>query len=378
MTKPIPVFRPWYGEEELEALREPIMSGWIGLGPKVEEFEEKFAEYVGAKYAVATNSGTAALHLACSVIGLKPGDDVIVPAISFISTALAPTYRGCHVTFADVFYGTLNMNYLDLMKRINPNTRAIIPVHFGGHPCAMDTIKEIAGDIPIIEDAAHACGANYKGKKIGSCSHSLMACFSFHAVKNLATGDGGMITTNDASIARKLKSLRWCGIYLSTWERSKSGTHSWYYKIKDIGYKAHMNDLAAALGLVQLAKLDRGNTRRREIASEYTRVFGGLPFLFTPPRLDYGQSSYHNYVVKVFMGSRDELHEHLRERGISSSVHYPPMNEHPIFADERAKPTGMASEVSKKILTLPMYPGMSDGDVERVIRGVEEYGEQFY
>ena len=202
----IQVFKPSLGDEELEALRDIFASGWIGLGPKTAEFEKRFAEYVGAKHAVAVNSATAALHLACLALGVGPGDEVLVPAITFISTAHAPSYCGATVVFVDVDPQTLIMDVADLKRKITPRTKAIIPVHFGGHAAPMEQIWEIAEThkLLVIEDAAHACGTEYKGKKVGGLDRSHATCFSFHAVKNLATGDGGMITFSRDDLVRKL------------------------------------------------------------------------------------------------------------------------------------------------------------------------------
>jgi len=320
----IPVFKPCYGEEELEALREPLKSGWVGLGPKTKEFEEKFSEYIGVKYAIGTNSATAALHLAMKVMDVE-GGEVITTPMTFISTNHAILYNNAEPVFCDIEADTLNINANKIEPLITKRTKAIVVVHYGGYPCDMEKILSIGRKygLKIIEDAAHGCGGIWNGRKLGSIGD--IGCFSFHAVKNLATGEGGMITTNETEINEKLRRLRWMGITKDTFTRSDDTKYSWYYDVVDVGYKYHLSDIAAAIGLVQLAKLDSLNKRREEIVQTYNKSFGDVDWIETPVKKFYMEKpAYHNYVIKC--DSRDELNAYLKEKGIASSVHYIPNN----------------------------------------------------
>ena len=379
----IPLFKPSFGDEELEALREPFQTGWIGLGPKTAEFEQKFAQYVGAKHAVALNSATAALHLSLLAFDIKPGDEILVPPLTFISTVHAVLYCGATPVFVDICPDTLCIDVEDLKRKITPRSKAVMPVHYGGHPCEMDEIMAIAQEhhLLIIEDAAHACGAEYKGHKIGSIGDT--TCFSFHAVKNLATGDGGMITTNRLEIIRKLKRLRWVGIDKSTWERTeevavesaagirKYASYGWYYEIHDLGFKFHMNDIAAAIGLVQLEKLDKTNAMRREICERYTRGLRDVPWLETPIEHEYVRSAHHNYVIKT--PYRDELNLYLRDKEIASGVHYMPAHLHPFYRSRVTAEVPVAEKEWKYILTIPLFPDLTDDQVDYIIETIRAF-----
>ncbi len=366
----IPVFKPCYGQEELEALKEPFKTGWIGLGPKTKEFEEKFARYIGVKYAVATNSCTASLHLAMNVMGIE-GYEVISTPMTFVSTNHAILYNKGIPIFSDIYPDTLNINPDEIKKLITSGTKAIVAVHYGGHPCDMDVINEIAGEnnLIVIEDAAHGCGGEYKGRKIGSLGD--IACFSFHAVKNLATADGGMITTDNPEVYSKLLKLRWLGISKDTWAREdKDNKYSWYYNVEEIGFKYHMNDITAVLGLVQLKKLDKMNDRRREISEKYNKGFADLDWIETPTVKSYAKSSCHNYVIKV--EDRDKLNGYLQERGISTGVHYIPNNHYQMYKSCRGQ-TPVCEDVWKKLLTLPLFPDLKDSEVNMIIEEVRSF-----
>ena len=268
--KAIPVLKPCIGQEEIDAVSEVMRSGWLGLGPKTEQFEKLFSEYVGSRYTVALNSGTAALHMAMDALGIGPGDEVIVPSITFISTVHAVRYVGASPVFADVEPDTMNLDVKDVERKLSPNTKAVIAVHLAGHPCDLDALHELAAlhGIHVVEDAAHACGAEYKGRRIGSISE--LTCFSFHAVKNMTTGEGGAITCDNDWIARKCKEKRWVGISRDTWMRSShERVYAWQYYVEEVGFKYHMSDLQAAIGIVQLSKLGALNAKRREIADRY-------------------------------------------------------------------------------------------------------------
>jgi len=373
----IPLFRPSVGEEELKALEEVIKSHWIGLGPKTEEFEKRFAEYVDARNAIGTNSGTAALHLALKAFDVGPGDEVIVPSLTFISCAHVVLYCKAKPVFVDVCEDTLTMSVEDLRRKITKRTKAIIPVHYGGHSCNMNPILEMAEerDFAVIDDAAHACGAEYKRKKIGAFGDA--TCFSFHAVKNLTTGEGGMITTNRRDIVEKLRKLRWLGISKGTWDRysprqekTTGSTLRWYYEVEDLGYKYHMNDLQATIGIVQLRKLDRLNNRRRDIAEYYKEQLSDLDWIENPVEKEYARNVYHLYVIKA--ENRDEFTFYMAENNITTSVHYIPIHLHPFYRKYKAD-VPATERVWRKLVTLPMFPDLSDSDLKRIVDATKRF-----
>jgi perosamine synthetase len=371
----IPVFKPSFGEEELEALREPFKTGWIGLGPKTREFEKRFAEYIGTRFAVALNSGTAALHLALKVLNIE-GMEVITTPMTFISTNHAILYNGGIPVFVDIEPDTLNINPTEIEKNITPKTKVLLVVHYGGHACDMDSILEIAKEknISVVEDTAHGCGGEYKGQKLGSLGD--FGCFSFHAVKNMSTGEGGMITTDDPELYRRLLKLRWMGISKDTWSREeKDEKYSWYYNVDEVGFKYHMNDIPAAIGLVQLKKLEKMNLRRKEITERYDEGLKSLKWLEIPVIRSYAKPSHHNYVIKV--EKRDQLNIYLQEKGISTGVHYIPNNQYEMYRSFRGD-TPISDFVWKKLLTLPLFPDLKDEEVDFIIREIKEFGEREY
>lgn len=380
MNKVLPVFRPSMGRQEIEAVGKVINSGWIGLGPKTEEFEKKFASFTESKYAIALNSATAALHLAMLALGIGKDDEVLVPSLTFVSTAHAVLYVGAKPVFVDVDEVTLCMDPKDLERKITRKSKAIIPVHFGGHPVDLDKIHDIAKkySLKVVEDASHACGSQYKGKMIGGLSD--LTCFSFHAVKNLATGDGGMVTTNNKKLAEVIKRLRWVGINKETWEReelvSQKGyrQYGWYYEVTDLGYKYHMNDLTAAIGLVQLDKLPKANRKRSQLAKRYDEKLSRYKWLKIPVVLPWAESSRHNYVIKT--KHRDRLNIFLNKRRISTGVHYFPVHLQPYYINNRFKADVPVTErIWKELLTLPLYPTLSFSDQDRVIDAISEFGK---
>jgi perosamine synthetase len=349
---------------------EVLKSGWWGLGPKTQEFENQFAQYVNARYAVAMNSATAALHLGLAVLGVE-GKEVITTSMTFVSSNHAILYNKAIPVFADIEPDTLNIDPEDIARKVTNKTGAILVVHYGGHACDMDRVRSIADAyrIPVLEDAAHACGSSYKGKPIGALSE--VTSFSFHAVKNLATGDGGMVTTNNPEFDKRLRRLRWVGINKDTWARAEDGEiYSWAYNVEELGFKYHMNDITAAIGLAQLGKLDRMNGRRREIAQRYTAAFKDLEWIKTPVEKPYAKSSWHNYVLKV--EKRDSFMRYLAERGISTGMHYIPNHLYEMY-----KPYASSLPVTEgiwvKLVTLPLFPGLTDEQVSFIIDAVCKY-----
>jgi len=364
-TGMIDLFKPYTGKEELESLRDIFESGWIGLGPKTEQFEEKFAEYIGCKYVVGLNSATAALDLSLKLLNINHRDEVIIPTMTFVSTAHVVKYNLAEPIFADV-YKNLSIDLKDVKRKITSRTKAIIPVHYSGRAVDMDRLKEIAGDIPIIEDAAHAAGAIYKEKKCGSLS--TMGCFSFHAVKNLAMGDGGAIATNDKEMCERAKRLRWLGIDKSTWDRSdQNKSYWWEYVVNEIGLKCHMNDISASIGLVQLSKLDKMNSRRKAIAQRYTE---GLLDVKTPTMdTDDSKSSWHIYCIRC--KRRNDLSVYLKDKGIMTGVHYKPIHLYKCYGNIPSLPK--AERYFKEILSLPMHPGLTNDEVDTVIEAINSF-----
>lgn len=357
--------------EEVKAVEQVLKSGWIGLGPKTKEFEDQFAQYVGAEYAIGTNSCTAALHLALQVMGVE-GGEVITTPMTFISTNHAILYTYATPVFADIEEDTLNIRVDEIEKLVTSRTKAIVVVHYGGHSCDMDKVIAIARDkgLKVIEDAAHACGAEYKGRRIGSISDA--TCFSFHAVKNLATGDGGMITVHDERSAERLRKLCWLGISRGTWDRARGTAYKWEYNVEEVGFKCHMNDIAASLGIVQLAKLEKANARRREIVSRYNEAFADVDWIETLVEKKYAKSSHHNYVIKVLNGKRDELITYLANNGVSASVHYIPNHLYRLYKPYYRK-LPVTESIWKKIVTLPLFPDLKDTDVDYIIERVKTF-----
>lgn len=368
----IPVFKPSLGSEELMAVKEVFDSGWIGLGPKTKEFEEKFAGYIGINFAVATNSCTAALHLALAALKLNKGE-IITSPLTFISTNHAILYNGATPVFADICEDTLNLDINDVKRKITDKTKAIIVVHYGGHPCDMDPICDLAGKkgILVVEDAAHAAGASYEGKKVGVLGD--IACFSFHAVKNLTTGEGGMITTSDEKVYRELMKLRWLGITKDTWQRSDNemGKYSWYYEVESLGYKYHMSDINAAIGLVQLKKLDILNERRRRIALRYNDEFKNIDWIQVPVVKNNVVCAHHNYVIKVGV-DRNEFIEYLKDKNIAASVHYIPSHHYKMYSKYKAK-VPVTDKVWKRLVTLPLFPDLTDDQVTYITTTVKKF-----
>ncbi len=367
----IQLFKPDIGEEEIAAVEAVLRSGWIGLGPKTAEFEQQFAAFVGAPYAVGVNSATAALHLALVVAGVGQGDEVIVPSLTFVSTVAVVLYVGATPVFADVEPDTLCIDPRDIARKISSKTKAIIAVHYGGHPCEVDEINALAQGkgIVVIEDAAHACGAIYKGRPIGAISP--LTCFSFHAVKNLTTGEGGMITLQNAEWDKKLRQLRWMGIDKDTWQRtSEAEVYAWQYAVNELGYKYHMNDIAAAIGLIQLKRLVELNTRRRKIVQLYNQGLADIPWIELPVEREYVRSSWHLYVIRLT--KRDKMIAHLKSRGIAPGVHYYPVHLHNYY-----RKWGTSLPVTEaewqRLLSLPLHPGLTDTDVEYIIEAIRSF-----
>lgn len=386
MNKPIQVLKPKICEEAIDAVAEVLRSGWIGLGPKTQEFEEAFAHYVEAPYAVAVNSATAALHLALNVIGVREGSAVISTPMTFVSTNTAIKYCGGSVLFVDIKEDDLNIDPAQVEKALvrRPDVRAIVVVHYAGKPCDMHEIVEIADryGIWIIEDAAHACGAMYRGARVGACQYpKTLTCFSFHAVKNLPCGDGGMITTSDPEIAALLKKDRWLGIDKDTFSRTElsegrdgdARAYLWRYAVERLGFKAHMNDITAAIGLAQLRQLEADNCYRRALVAQYRKEMEGIGGVECLSKDGDRTSANHLFVVKA--ARRDDLILHLKDRDIHPGVHYYPNHLYPIFnGSERASWTDLSvtERAWQEIITLPLHLHLHSEDVSRIVSALAE------
>ena len=365
-------------DKDIETVVEVLKSDYLTTGPKVEEFEQKIADYVEAKYAVAISSGTAALHAACFAAEIKEGDEVITTPITFAASANCILYQGGNPVFADIDPITYNINLNDIEKKITDKTKAIIPVDFTGQPVDIDKINYIAKkyDLMIIEDAAHSLGTEYKGRRIGSLVD--MTTFSFHPVKHITTGEGGMITTNNKEIYEKLKLFRTHGITRDTEILHNKDEGPWYYEQLELGYNYRITDIQCALGISQLNKLDKFLKRRREIVEKYNKYLKDIDGIRIPQQAEFSNSSWHIYVIKIELEKlkvgRKKIFEALKAENIGVNVHYIPVYYHPYYQKLGYK-KGLcpnAEKLYERIITLPLFPKMSGEDVEDVVMALDK------
>lgn len=374
----IPFHSADVGEEEAKAAADVIRSGWLTMGPRTIEFEQKFASYVGAKHAVGVNSCTAGLHLSLDAIGLKEGDEVLVPTNTFTATAEVVSYFKAKPVLVDVDEVSLCIDPLDAERRITPRTRAILPVHFAGQACDMDAIQDLAQrrKLRVIEDAAHSLPARYNGVRIGAISE--LTAFSFYATKTLTTGEGGMVTTDNEAFANRMRMMRLHGIAGDAWKRH-SVEGSWYYEVMNPGYKYNLTDIQSAIGIVQLGKCDQMNLARQEIASRYNDAFANQPSLEVPRIYSNRQTSWHLYVLRLNLEqlsiTRNEMIEQLKTRGIKISIHFIPLHMHPYYETEygyRKRDFPVASAQYQRYLSLPIFPKMTVEQTDYVIKSILE------
>jgi dTDP-4-amino-4,6-dideoxygalactose transaminase len=379
----LPFSPPYITEEEIGAVVETLRTDWISTGPKVRQFEAAFAAYIGAAGALALNSCTGGLHVALAALGVGPGDEVITTPITFASTANVVEHRGGVPVLADVQADTLTIDPAEVEKRITPRTKALMPVHFAGHPCDMRPLRELAArhGLFIIEDAAHALPARYEGQMIGTLSD--FTAFSFYATKNITTGEGGMLTANDhPQAAERLAEARmWSlhGMNRDAWKRYSAGG-SWYYEVVLPGFKYNMTDIQAALGLVQLGRLAGFQARRREIVARYNAAFGAgaaQDALQTPTERPNAESAWHLYVLRLKLDAltidRARFIDELKARNIGTSVHFIPLHLHPYYRDRygwapEAYPVAYGEY--QRAVSLPLHPRLSDDDADDVIQAV--------
>jgi perosamine synthetase len=379
----LPFHRPSIGEEEIGAVADVLRSGWLTTGPRTREFEEGFARFVGAPYAVAVNSGTAALHLALEACGVRAGDEVIVPAITFAATAEVVVYLGAKPVIVDCLDDTMNLDPAEIERARSPRTRAVIPVHLAGLPCDMNRILASAGDsgLTVIEDAAHALPASYGGRTIGTLSD--FTCFSFYATKTLTTGEGGMLTTANADGAERARMMSLHGLSRPAWNRY-AAPGAWFYEVLEAGYKYNLTDPAAALGLVQLGRCVAFRDQRRSIANRYVEAFTDLPEIRLPPGLDDPGHALHLFVIRLqpdrLTINRDQFIQALAAQNVGSSVHFIPLHLHPYYRDRfgyRPDDNPRATAIFQTTISLPIYPGMSTGDVDDVILAVRNIVQRY-
>lgn len=375
---------PLLGEEEIDSVTTTLRSAWIGTGPRVQEFEKEMREYSGAPYSAAVASCTAALHLSMVVAGVGPGDEVITTALTFAATANSIIHAGAVPVLVDVERDTMNIDPAAIEAAITPRTKAIIVVHFAGRPCDMDAITAIAAkhDLLVIEDAAHAIEAEYKGRRIGAISP--LTCYSFYVTKNITTGEGGMIASTRPDLIDKVKQYALHGLSADAWSRFSDKGYK-HYEVTFPGFKYNMTDLQASLGLVQLRKIETWLERRNEIWRLYDDAFADLPCILPAPEQENTRHARHLYTIMVNTpnapAGRDTLIARLRDRGIGTGVHYRGIHLHQYYRERfglRPEDFPNASWISDRTLSLPLSAKLDDGDVERIITAVRsELGKEF-
>jgi len=364
-------------EADIQAVVATLRSDWLTTGPRIAEFEEAFAARTGARHAVSFSSGTAALHAAAFTAGLKSGDEAITSPLTFVATANCVLYQEAVPVFADVSPDTLNLDPEQTTARVTPRTRAILPVDYAGHPADLSPILDLAErhGLVVIEDASHALGAEYKGRHVGSVAH--MTVFSFHPVKHITTGEGGMVTTDNAKFAETLRRFRNHGISSDARQRQAAG--QWHYEMVLLGFNYRLTDIACALGIQQLKKLEANLARRRQIAARYTAAFREIPEVVPPAVRHDINPAWHLYPIRLdrarLKADRGQVFAALRAENIGVNVHYIPVHRHPYYRERfgyRGGEYPVAEDAYERLISLPMFYGMSDQDVDDVIRAVEK------
>jgi perosamine synthetase len=378
----LPYGRQSIDEGDIQAVLETLRSDWLTTGPKVAQFEEGLAAWVGAKYAVSFSSGTAALHAAAFTAGLQPGDEAITSPLTFAATANCVLYQGATPVFADVLEDTLNIDPEQAGTKITARTRAILPVDYAGHPADLDPILQLAErhGLVVIEDACHALGAEYRGRRVGSVAH--MTVFSFHPVKHLTTGEGGMVTTNNPVFAETLRRFRNHGISSDARQRQSAG--QWHYEMVSLGFNYRLTDIACALGHQQMKKLEANLARRRQIAARYTAEFGNLRGVLSPQTRPDVNPAWHLYPIRLDLNKlsagRPEVFQALRAENIGVNVHYIPVHSHPYYRDRFGYKGGeypVAEAAYECLISLPLFHGMTDDDIEDVVRALGKVWAHF-
>lgn len=365
----IRLFKPSLGEEELQAIREAFDRSWVGLGPKVAEFEEEWRKFIGCEMAVGVNSATAALHLALACFKFPEGKKVLVPSLTFSSTASAVLYNRLIPVFVDSDPVTLGMSLEDLEKKYDKDCVAVIPVHYAGHPVPMEKLVPWSRErgLKVIEDCAHTAGAMYKGRILGTWGD--IGCYSFEEKKLMTTGDGGMMVTNDPDLFKDVKAMRWVGIDKDNWKTAQLYTKAnrdamhWFYELNVLGYKYNMNDLAASIGLIQLQKLPEFNKRRSEIIQQYLKDLKDLNSI--KPLLPFEPEKYPYQMFGIRSDNRDDLMIFLKSKGIATGCHYTPLTLQPLFKPYYSKCSFVEKE-SNKFITLPLHSDLTNDELRYI------------
>jgi len=375
----IRLFKPSVGEEELANIKEVFDRAWLGNGPMVVKFEEAWSKYIGSRMSIGVNSATAALHLALTAFHFPEGKKVLVPAITFASTATAVLYNRLIPVFVDVDPETVSIDLNDLQRKYDKDCVAVIPVHNGGYPVPMDKLMALADklNLKVIEDCAHCAGGEYKGKKLGTWGH--IGCFSFEEKKCMTTGDGGMICSDDIDLIEPLKAYRWVGIDKDTWRRAEKASGlteneamHWYYEIAVLGYKYNMNDIAAAIGLAQLKKLDAMNARRAKIIERYLDGIKEMKFIKSIFPYEKGNGAYWYFGIRC--DKRDELIIHLKNKGIATGVHFYPLTLQTLFKPY-AKNCPVAENIWTQFITLPSHVDLTVPEIDYVVSSLHEFSK---
>lgn len=373
----IPYGKQTIEQDDIQAVVDVLKSDFLTTGPKIAEFEQTVADYVGAKYAVAISNGTSALHAACFAAGIESGDEVITTPLTFAASANCVLYCGGTPVFADVDPKTYNIDPEDIQRKITDRTKAIIAVHLAGQPCDMDAIHSIAREhgLIVIEDGAHALGSVYKGKKVGSMSD--MTTFSFHPVKPITTGEGGMIVTDNEDFYKKMILFRSHGITRDDSMMTRNDG-PWFYQQFNLGYNYRITDIQCALGCSQMKKLDRFLARRKEIVARYNEAFADCDNIITPYQLSDTESGWHLYIVQVKKCDRRQVFENMREKGIGVNVHYIPVYMHPYYQEHGYENVHCANaeEIYSHIISLPLYPGLTSEQQDYVIDTLKSLCEE--
>lgn len=368
----IPISRPVTGKEEIAAMEKVFESAWLGLGSTTFDFENRVAEFLEAKNVIAVNTGTSALHLALSAIGVGPEDEVIVPSLTFVASIQPILALGARPVFVESCDEDLLLDLDDVEKRITAKTKAIMPIHYCGNPCDMERLSALAKkhNIRIVEDAAHAFGSEFpNGKKVGSFGD--LTCFSFDPIKNITTGEGGAVVTADGELAEELRRRRILGIEKDTWNRYKN-TRAYLYEVISPGFRYHMPNFCAAVGLAQMEKFPQFAARRREVAKRYDAAFHGIPEIKTLS-IDYDRVVPHIYILRLPVDRRDGFMALLKERGVGTGVHYVANHIQPIFKEFLREPLPRTDRLWREIVTIPLHCALSDDDIRTVIDAVLEF-----
>lgn len=382
MNNYVPYSRHLLDEDDVAAVTAVMNSDFITQGPKIKEFEEKIAAYSCAKYAAVFNSGTSALHGAYFAAGLSPGEEIITSPITFVATANAALMLGAKPVFVDVEYDTGNMDTMLVESAVNSRTKLIVPVHLAGHPSDMEKIHYLSKkyNLMVVEDACHAIGSHYKGEKTGNCKYSDMTVFSFHPAKHITTGEGGAVITNNPDFHKKLLMFRTHGITKEYFMGEPDG--AWYYEMQLLGYNYRLTDIQAALGISQLKKIDIFIKRRREIASRYNSIFANNPYFVLPVERDYVHASYHLYPIRLkdeYKDKKREIFSRLLKKDLGVQVHYIPVYLQPYYRKLGYKKglCPQAEDFYAREISIPIYPAMSDLDIEQVAEKIDEVFYEF-